>query len=251
MRALLLIFCIALLFSNASAQSIGLLIKSADKLESVPDEEAAFSKFKEVLKIQPANIYALNKCSELCSRIGQRQTDKKLRDDYYKAAERYAGISLRLDSNNAEANCVMAVALGKSSLSKSGKEKIINAKEIKKYVDRSLQNNPQNFVAWHVLGRWNYELGNLNIIERTAARIFYGNIPEGSMDNAIAAFEKSSSISEGFILNYLELAKAYKKNGQNKKAIACINKMLVLPNKTEDDASIKEQGKKLLKEWQY
>lgn len=250
MKILLLIVCTALFYVSVSSQNIDVLIKSADQFEAVPDEEAAFDKFKVVLKIQPANMHALNKCSELCSRIGKRQTDKKLRDDYYKAAERYAVTALKLDSNNADANCAMAVALGNSALSKSGKEKIIIAKEIKKYVDRSLQNNPENFVAWYVLGKWNYELGDLNIIERTAARILYGDIPEGSLNGAIAAFKKSTSISEGFILNYLELAKAYEKNGENIKAIACINKMLLLPNKTEDDAAIKEQGKILLKEWQ-
>lgn len=250
MKAVLIFFCTCFFFIDASAQNISTLIKSADKLEVVPDEKGAFIAFNEVLKLQPTNIYAINKCSELCSRIGQRQPNKIIRDDYYKAAETYAGIALRIDSDNAEANCVMAIALGKSTMSKSGKEKIIAAREIKKYVDRSIQNDPRNFKAWHVLGKWNYELSNLNIIERSAARLMYGSIPEGSIAKAIFAFEKSDSISDGFILNYFEMARAYKKNDQHDKAIASINKMLLMPNKTEDDAAIKEQGKRLLKEWQ-
>ena len=48
----------------------------------------------------------------------------------------------------------------------------------------------------------------------------------------------------------MELAKAYKKNDQDDKAIASINKMLSMPNNTEDDAVIKEEGKKLLKQLQ-
>jgi len=250
MKVLLLLFCTTFFFVGAFSQDINALIKSADKQEAIPDEEAAFLTFKQILNLQPANMYALNKCSELCSRIGERQADKKVRNDYYEAAKTYASTALRLDSNNAQANCVMAIALGKSSLSKSGKEKIINAKEIKKYVDRSIKNDPQNFIAWHVLGKWNYELGSLNIIERSAAKLFYGNIPDGSIQGAIIAFEKSHRIYDGFILNYLEMAKAYHKNDQPGKAIACINKMLLIPNHTEDDAIIKEQGKKLLKEWQ-
>ena len=250
MKALFIFFCTCLFFISASAQDVSILIKSADKLEAVPDEKGAFIAFKEVLKLQPANIYALNKCSELCSRIGQRQADRIVRDDYCAAAKTYAGIALRLAPDNAETNCVMAIALGNSTMNKSGKEKIITAKEIKKYLDKSIQNDPQNFKAWHVLGRWNYELGNLNIIERSAARLMYGSIPEGSITEAIFAFEKCNSISNGFILNYLELAKAYKKNDQDDKAIASINKMLSMPNNTEDDAVIKEEGKKLLKLWQ-
>jgi len=45
------------------------------------------------------------------------------------------------------------------------------------------------------------------------------------------------------------MAKAYKKNDQKAKAIAVLRKMLTVPNQTEDDPIIKEDGKKLLKDW--
>lgn len=250
MKALLILLFSLLFYIKVSSQDIIALTKEANRLESLPDENAAFNKFKEILKVQPTNMYALNKCSELCSRIGKRQIDKRVINDYYAAAKTYAGIALKIDSNNAEANCVMAIALGRGSLNKSGKEKIISAREIKIYVDRSIKNDPKNFKAWHVLGRWNYELSNLNFIERGAAKLLYGSIPEGSVKNAIMAFEKSNNISDGFILNYFELAKAYNKNDEKNKAINTLNKMLLLPNHTEDDPAIKEDGKRLLKEIQ-
>ena len=250
MKTLLILFYTSFFLLKVSSQDILLLTIEANRLETVPDERAAFTKFKEILKIQPTNIYALNKCSELCSRIGKRQLDKKVTDDYYEAAKTYAGISLKLEPNNAEANCVMAIALGRSSLNKGGKEKITTAKEIRKYVDIAIKSDPKNYKAWHVLGRWNYELSNLNIIERSAAKLLYGSIPLGTIRDAIFAFERSNSITDGFILNYFELARAYKKNDENTKAIITINKMLLLPNHTEDDAAIKEEGKRLLKEMQ-
>lgn len=238
------------LFTKLPAQDILVLTGTANKMELMMDENGAFNKFKEILKIQPANIYALNKCSELCSRIGKRQSNKKIINDYYDAAKAYASTALKLDPKNAEANCVMAIALGRSSLNKSGKEKIATAKEIKKHVDIALKNDPQNFKAWHVLGRWNYELSNLNFIERTAAKLLYGSIPLGSVQEAIFAFEKANSITNGFILNHLELAKAYYKNDETSKAITTINTMLLLPNHTQDDAAIKIEGKMLLKDYQ-
>ena len=232
------------------AQDVFALTNAADKMELIMDENGALNKFKEILKIQPSNIYALNKCSELCSRIGKRQSNTKIINDYYEAAKAYAGMALKLEPKNSEANCVMAIALGRSSLNKGGKEKIATAKEIKKYVDIALKNDSQNFKAWHVLGRWNYELSNLNFIERTAAKLLYGSIPFGSIQKAIFAFEQANSIANGFILNHLELAKAYYKNDETGKAITTINKMLLLPNHTQDDAAIKIEGKMLLKDYQ-
>ncbi|MBK7123730.1 MAG: hypothetical protein IPH68_13555 [Chitinophagaceae bacterium] len=132
MKFLLTVLIYFISGTGSYAQDINALIREADRLESVPDEKAAFRKFKEVLKVNAANVYALNKCSELCSRIGQREiTNTKLRDEYYLAAKIYAETALKINPNNSEANCVMAIALGRSSMSKSGREKIINAKEVK------------------------------------------------------------------------------------------------------------------------
>lgn len=248
--AILSFFCFFITYTCLSQDDINSLIKEAGRLESIPDEGAAFNKFKEVLKLQPANIHALNKCSELCSRIGKRQIDKSAANEYYHAAIIYAATALKMDAANSESNCAMAIALGSNALNKGGKEKIAAARQIKKYVDIAIQNNPQNFKAWHVLGRWNFELSMLNIIERTAASVLYGNIPVGTISAAIAAFEKVNSITDGFILNYFELARAYKKNDEDVKAVSALNKMLLLPNKTEDDAVIKKNGERMLKELQ-
>lgn len=249
MKVLLLIFLSFIFLAALPAQDIAVLIKEGDRLEAVPNEKAAFAKFKEVLKVQPINQYALNKCSELCSRIGKRQTNPKLVEDYYTAAKTYASIALKINPRNSESNCVMAIALGRTSLNKSGKEKINSAKEIKKYVDAAIKNDQKNFKAWHVLGRWHYEISNLNGLEKTAVRIFYGGLPEATLGLSLYAFEKAHAITDGFILNYFEMAKAYKKNNQTAKAVALLSKMLTVPNQTEDDPFIKEDGRKLINEW--
>ena len=247
-----LFFCYLSTFSflYSFAQDFNAVIKEADRLEAIPDENAAFSKFKEALKINVTNLYALSKCSELCSRIGKRQADGKLRDNYYKAAIIYAETALKIDPNNSDANCSMAMALGRTTMSKSGKEKINTAKDIRKYVDVALKSNPNNFKAWHVLGRWHYEISNLNFFERTFVKLFYGGLPESSLKASIAAFERSQSITSGFILNYFELARAYHRNDEKQKAINALKIMLTQANQTEDDPTTKADGKKLLKEWE-
>lgn len=233
------------------AQDINALLKEAARLESVPDEKASFHKFKEVLKVSPTNIIALNKCSELCSRIGQRElTNTKLRSEYYTAARIYAETALKIAPDNSESNCVMAIALGRSSMSKSGREKIENAREVKRYADAAIKNDPQNFKAWHVLGRWQYEISNLNAVERGLVKLFYGGLPAVTLNQSITSFEKARSLRPEFILNYYEMAKAYKENNDKLKAIAYLKAMINLPIQTEDDIAIKEKGKALIKNWQ-
>jgi tetratricopeptide (TPR) repeat protein len=250
MKTFFLILLSVISFPCSFAQDVSALLKEANRLEYLPNENAAFLKYKEVLRVNPVNMVALCKCSELCSRIGKRQTDKKMKDSYYEAAMIYATTALKIDSLNSEANCVMAMILGRLVQNKGSKEKINIVKEIKKYVDISLQSNPNNFKTWHVLGRWHYELSNLNIFERSAVKLFYGGLPESSIKLSIVSFEKARSIAPEFVLNYLELAKAYHRNDDNPKAVAAIKTMLTLPNTTDDDQQIKETGKKLLLIWQ-
>ena len=244
-----LIFTLSGIFSYA--QDINALIKEGNRLEAVPDEKAAFRKFKEVLKVNATNMYALNKCSELCSRIGQRETvNTKLRGEYYAAAKIYAATALKVEPKNSEANCVMAIALGRSSMAKTGREKIENAKEVKKYVDAAIAGDAANFKAWHVLGRWQYEISNLNSLERGLVKLFYGGLPPATLKQSIASFEKARVLRPEFLLNYFEMAKAYKDNDSKAKAIAYLQLMITLPNQTEDDPAIKDRGRALLKDWQ-
>lgn len=246
---IIFLFSLLLTRNTAMSQDITSIIKEAERLETVPDEAGALKKYKEALKLQPTHVQALWKSSQLCSRIGQRQQNAKNRDDYYTAAKIYAETALKLDPNNSDANTSMAIALGRATMTKSGKEKVSAAKDLKRYVDAAIRANPSNFLAWHVLGRWHYEISNLNAIERAAVKVFYGSFPPSSLKEGIAAFEKARSLSPGFILNYLELAKAYHRNDDDEKATATLNTMMLQPNYTEDDAAIKETGKKLLKDW--
>ena len=251
MKLLLSILFTFFAFSAVNAQDINELINAAKKLEAVPDERASFAKYKEVLRLNSTNIFALNKCSELCSRIGQREIkNNKLRDEYYLAAKIYAETALKIDATNSESNCVMAIALGRATMSKSGKEKITYVREIKKHADAAIKYDPQNFKAWHVLGRWHYEISSLNALERSMVKLFYGGFPPSSFTMAINAFEKARELRPEFILNYFEMAKAYKDNNNKAKAIACLQSLVLLPIQTEDDPVIKENARNFIKAWQ-
>lgn len=244
----IIIFCF-LAVSSAFAQDVNKLLREAIQLEQSLREADAFNKYKEILRVSPINMDALTKCSELSSRIGNRQPTKAGKQDYFRAAQTYAELALRVNANNADANFVMAMAMGRKALTESGKARVAAVKDIKRYADAALRINPNHSKAWHVIGKWNYEVSSLSSVERAAAKVLFGGLPKASIAEAVRAYEKAQSLDPKILLNYLELAKAYKKNGQKAQAIAAINKMLPLPNTTEDDDRIKSEGRQLLNEW--
>jgi tetratricopeptide (TPR) repeat protein len=235
-----------LVFSQDTEQ----LLKEAQQQESQFHENEAFLTYTEILKKDPNNLLALWKCSELCSRIGARQTDKEKMRPYFFAARNYAISALRVNPVSSEANCAMAFALGRVSLISSTKERVMLAKDVKHYAENAVQLDPDNFRAYHILGRWNYEVSDLNMAEKSFARVFYGRIPSGTLEEAIVDFEKSRAINPAFILNYLELARSYHRTGEDKKAIANLHILLALPNQIYDDTRAKTIARELLTEWQ-
>jgi tetratricopeptide (TPR) repeat protein len=250
MKLLIALFFYLITGSFVQSQDLSLLKKEAERLEALPDEKAAFNKYKLIVKYDPKNLNALTKCSELCSRIGKREKDTKSRDSYYSAALQYATNAIKLYPGSDEANVAMGIAIGRTSLTKSGKEKIAAAKEIKQYAENALKINPKNFKAWHIIGKWNYEVSGLSMMERAASRVLYGGLPEASLKKAIIAYENAKALNPGFLLNYLELAKAYKKNNEKQKGVLLLRTLLTLPSKIEDDARIKNETASLLKNWQ-
>ena len=243
MLLLLLLVCQTLL---SEAQDVAYLVKEGEELEKSQKENEALQKYLEALKLAPNDITALINASELYSVFGNREKEKKSKLDYYTAAKTYAESALKVNAANADANYVMAMSLGRMAMISSGKEKVNFVRDIKKYADEAIKINPSHAYAIHILGKWHYEVSNLNMAEKAALKVIYGGLPASSMQMAITNYEKARSLDPWFVLNYLELAKAYKENGQSDKAIEALTKMQKLPPKTKDDPGYKAEGKKLL-----
>lgn len=236
--------------SFSFGQNVEEVLRRANQYEAAMNDGLALTKYKEAIKIQPANIYAICKASEICSRIGARlKADKVQQASYFQAAKTYAQTALKLDPASSEANFVMALVMGRDALDKGGEEKIAAVKDIKHYADLSVKYNPQNYKAWYILGKWYYEVSSLNYFERTAVKVFFGALPPAKIDDAINCLEKTKSLNPDFVLNYLSLAKAYKKKDEEAMAKRNLAYMISLPDKTQDDAAFKSEGRSLLEKW--
>ena len=247
LTGLVLFFFISL---YTSAQDVNKLVKKADSLEAALNEMAAYETFLQVLKIDPRNYHSLWKSSELCSRIGNRQKVKESKLDYFKAGRIFAETAIKVNPKAADGYYALSVAMGRKALIESGNERIKAVKEIKTNADKALSINPNHGRSWHVLGKWNYEVSNLNGIEKAALKIIYGGLPKASLAESIRCYEKAKQLEPVFALNNLELAKAYHRNDEDAKAIELLKALPTIPAKTEDDARIKAEGKKLLEKIQ-
>jgi tetratricopeptide (TPR) repeat protein len=230
-------------------QDPSLLQSEAQQLESSFREEAALQKYEEVLRVQPQNVPVLCRCADLSCRIGHRQPSKDKEEVFYKSARGFAETAYKLAPQSSEANIMMAFSIARMALIKGPKEKVEAARAIKAYAEKAVQLDPSNYKGYHILGRWNYEVSNLNPVERTLARWFYGRIPDGSLKQAITCYEKSMRLKPDLLVNYLELAKALHRDDQDDRALALLRHIDLLSDELYDDRSIRQEARKLIEKW--
>lgn len=243
--ALLLWSCCTFHFA-ALGQDLAALFRQAQTFEKAFKDESALDKYLEVLRHDPRNIVALCRVSELYNVIGKRLPEKDKQKQYFQKGLEYARQAVKLKPDNSEAHFVMAISLGRTALISSGDEKINAVKDIKLHADRCVQLDPDNYKGYHVLAKWHYEVSDLSGLERWLVKVTYGALPAASIDESIKNYEKSRQLAPAFLLNYLELAKAYKRKNDKKKARILLEQLQKMPNSSSDDPKIKSLGRKLL-----
>ncbi|MBV9986665.1 MAG: tetratricopeptide repeat protein [Chitinophagaceae bacterium] len=245
--SLLLVVSVA----TGRGQDINVLLKEADNLEKQQKEAEALEKYKQVLVLQPATVKALVKSAELNASISNRQTDKNGRRLYIESAYAFGKRAYDADSMSADANYAMAMVSGKMTDVETENKKIVAyVKDVKRYSDKALAINPNHAKANYTLGKWHYEMATLSGLKKVAVKLFYGGLPEGTLEDAIRYMEKCKSLEPYFATNYLDLAKAYKENRQPAQAIEVLNRLVKLPTRTTDDIATKAEGAKLLEAMQ-
>jgi len=135
----------------------------------------------------------------------------RLRDSLYNVAFLYAQAAAQADSADAEGHFMLALALGRLSLTKGGKDRVRFAKEIYDEATRAIAIDPAHDGAYHVIGAWHAEIKRLSGIARFFAKTFLGAgfMDRASWDSATVYLERSVELDPVDIQHRFELAQVY------------------------------------------
>jgi hypothetical protein len=240
-----------LLSTQLFAQDVNVLLKEAQNLDRALKEDFAFDKYKQVLAVDPKNMQALIRSAEISVAAGNRQEDRKIRKGFYETSKVFADKALAVDTSNADAYYIRALAAAKLAEVETENKKIAaNLKEVRTYIDKALSINPNHAKANYVLGKWYFDMAAMAWTKKSALKVLYGGMPNATLEDAEKYMEKARKLEPYFVINSLDLAKAYKYDNKPAKAIEVLNQLVKLPNRTADDANLKAEGKKMLSEMQ-
>ena len=241
---IILLMCFGL---NIYAQDVNVLMKEASNFEKQLNEADAYKKYEQVTQLDDKNITALVKCTEITCAIGMRQKDEASKTNYYTTAQKFAQKAYAADSNTADANYAMALAAARlAEVAEENKQILAYARSTRSYAEKALQLNASHAKANYVLGKWHYDMDNLSWTKKAAAKTIKGGLPKADIDSAVYYMEQCRKFDMYFVRNYLDLAKVYEYKSRPMQELEILNKLVKLPNRTPDDAAMKEEGKVML-----
>jgi len=221
-------------------------IRDGDAAYSKFDNRTALTNYRRAVEIDSSSYEARWKLARAYVDVGMT-LPKREQPQHYAFGEKLARRCATLYPDSANGHFFLAVALGRVALYEGGKRKIQISKEVKAAAERALQADPKHDGAMHVLGRWNYELADLNFIERTVAKIVFGGLPTGaSYEQAAKYFAQAIYLSPEKPVHHYEYARALLKLDRNTDARQHLEKCIVLSDVFWDDSQHKLAARKLL-----
>jgi tetratricopeptide (TPR) repeat protein len=209
MRALNLFICLLLLAVPLAAQhSTDELLAQGDAAYAKFDNVTALKFYQSAYKNDTTNCVAAWKVSRAHVDIGEMATKEIQRTNYY-AGEKFARKAVALCPGNDMAHLSLSIVVGRVALMEGGKKKVELSKEVKAEAEKTIQLNPNNDIAYHVLARWNREVANLSGILKAFAKILYGGLPPASHAKAVELFQKALELKPDYCNHHLELGITY------------------------------------------
>ncbi len=165
--------------------------------------------------------------------------------DIFDEALEWSRLALSQDSsehlNYEQMSMAFAAIISVSRL----KGKAVLADSVRIYAEEAVRINPKNDRAYHILGRWHFEVSKLNWFVRKLSKLVFRTSPEGSFNLAINYFNKALEL-DNIPVHRFWLGMAYLESGNEQQALYHFKQVLELENVQHNDNYFKIEAQRLI-----
>jgi tetratricopeptide (TPR) repeat protein len=222
------------------------VIEQADRLETAGEYEKAIALSQSVQAGREADV--LWRISRAYSDMGDEAPEDRRAALFDRAIE-YGRKGVEAAPRSADAHAILAVALGRKALYASAKEGVRISKEVKAECERAIALDPGNFLAHLVLGIWHREVADLGFVERAAAKIFYGGLPDATLRGSAGNLERAVYLQPDSLRARYELGVTYWEMGEKEKARTEMEGVARRRVERASDRGYPEKARKLLEKF--
>ncbi len=253
-KPLWIILAILIIFNSfqfTNAQTVKDYLKWGDRAYKEFKNLVALGFYKKAYDLDTSNYTVLLKISKTYNSLYDEAVEDSSKNQAKEFAEQALDISTKMSDlfpDSSDSYAYMAISYGNLANISGSKEKIRLSKKVADNAKEAIQKNPDSFLPYLVMGIYYKEIADLNWFERTFANLFYGKVPEGSVDESIEMLDKAYKINPKVIATNYHLALDYKETGNKEKEIFYLKRVIELPRSDFKDKFYKEKAKTRLGE---
>lgn len=229
------------------------LVAAGDSADPFMHPDASLAFYREAIGVDSAFYAAWWKAGRALVDVGKQiqQNDdlsREHRDSLYFVARDYATRAIRLNQSDANGHYVLALALGRLSLTRGGRDRVRFGKIIYNESAFAVQLSPEHDGAHHVVGAFHAEVRRLPATTRFIAKLLFGArlLKISSWDSATVHLERAVALAPANIFHRLELAKVYLDIDRDADAAAQLEVIAGLPDGDVQDPEYRRSAAELL-----
>lgn len=228
------LFVILLFGWPAFSQTAADHIAAGDRYYAQFDDQKALEEYQKAVTLEPENYEALWKLARALIDVAdalppQDKETPARQKKMYSQAEEYAQRAVKVNPNDTWGHFFLSAAMGKRALMLGKKEQIEMSRQVKAEIEKAIELDPNNDLAYHALGRWHRRMAEIGGVKRALGGLLYGDIPRGSFEEAEKCFKKAIEIRPNYTNHYLELGRTYLAMEKKDLARQALEKCLACP----------------------
>jgi len=230
------------------AESAAELIQKGDVFYAKLQPAEALKFYLPAEKLDPNNVQLLVRIARQYRHLMSDATEVREKLQLGNTAVDFAQRAVALDPNDPETQLAVAISYGKILPMEGPRQQVASSRLIKIAADKVIALDPNNDLAWQVLGRWYFGLADVGPLKRALAQVAYGKLPPAKYEDAVRCFERAMALNPNRLMHYIELGRTYAQMGRNSDARKFITAGLTMRETEKDDPETKDLGRQILKQ---
>lgn len=231
-----------------SADASRMLEEHFRMLEQVRDEgrfDWIMTRLETLSTEYPGNGRVLWRLARTRTDVAERTDDRRERRRLLRLAIEEAEQAVQALPSNSNAHLTMAVVAGRKAMISRTREKIDLSRTVREYADMAVDLDSLNDLAWHVRGRWHFEVTELGFLARNFVRLAYGGLPDASIGEAESDFRRAIELHDRVVHRY-ELGRVLLEQDRIPEAREQLRIAVEMPREDVTDPVYKERARELL-----
>ncbi len=244
---LLVAFSLVGVAAEPRARTVEEVLKEADQLDASQNVTAALKLLEE------ANAKFPNQ-AEILIRLAKQQSNLIFEAKAEAEKKRLAALCLATaeravaaDTNSARARLSVGICLAKNFPHVDNQTKVNYSRRLKEETERAITLDPKLDLAYHMLARWHYEVAEMNFLLRGIAKLVYGGLPKGTLEEARTQFERAIALAPKRIIHRHQLAQTLLALRKQPEAVLQLQECLALAPSDKDDAEAQQAATRQLR----